>query len=436
MPSYLFACTPAQGHVTPMVAVATHLVAHGDEVVFMGGRRFEREIERSGARYVPLPPACDWDDRDQDAAFPGRASKPGPIKMLFDVKTAFCDPMPHQAHGIAEILETFPADVVIVDSLFTGVAPLLLTGPPDRPRVAVCGVIPMFLSSKDTAPFGMGIGPQPGPLGTIRNAVLNTLVQKVAFAPITRHANRLLAGEGIKALPMFLLDSITIADRILQLSPASFEYPRRDLPAHVSFVGPVPPRIADGAELPAWWGELDDDRPVVLVTQGTLDNVDLGRVIGPALMALAGEDALVVVTTGGRPADAVPGPVPANVRIASFLPYDALMPKVDVMVSNGGYGGVLSALSHGVPVVVAGASEDKPEVAGRVAWSGSGINLRTGKPRPPAIKAAVQRILADPSYRAAAIRIQTDIAALDSLQLITAALEELAGDQVRRSSVM
>jgi UDP:flavonoid glycosyltransferase YjiC (YdhE family) len=87
-------------------------------------------------------------------------------------------------------------------------------------------------------------------------------------------------------------------------------------------------------------------------------------------------------------------------------------------------------------VVVAGASEDKPEVAGRVAWSGSGINLRTGKPRPPAIKAAVQRILADPSYRAAAIRIQTDIAALDSLQLITAALEELAGDQVRRSSVM
>jgi UDP:flavonoid glycosyltransferase YjiC (YdhE family) len=273
-------------------------------------------------------------------------------------------------------------------------------------------------------------------LGTIRNAVLNTLVQKVAFALITRHANRLLAAEGIGPLPMFLLDSITTADRILQFSPASFEYPRSDLPAHVSFVGPVPPRIADGAVLPDWWGELDEDRPVVLVTQGTLDNVDLGRVIGPALTALAGEDALVVVTTGGRPADAVPGPIPANVRIASFLPYDALMPKVDVMVSNGGYGGVLSALSQGVPVVVAGASEDKPEVAGRVAWSGSGINLRTGRPRPPAIKAAVRRILADPSYRAAATRIQADIAGLDSLRLITTALEELAGDQVRRSSVM
>ena len=32
--------------------------------------------------------------------------------------------------------------------------------------------------------------------------------------------------------------------------------------------------------------------------------------------------------------------------------------------------------------VVAGTTEDKQEVAGRVAWSGTGINLRTGTPSP------------------------------------------------------
>jgi hypothetical protein len=51
-----------------------------------------------------------------------------------------------------------------------------------------------------------------------------------------------------------------------------------------------------------------------------------------------------------------------------------------VMVTNGGYGGVQMALSYGVPLVVAGASEDKPEVGARVAWSGAGLNLKTGKP--------------------------------------------------------
>jgi MGT family glycosyltransferase len=423
---YLIASTPAQGHVTPVVAVATELVRLGHDVLFMGGRRFEREIKRSGASYMALPEACDWDDRDQDAAFPGRARRPGPLKMLFDVRTAFCDPMPHQARGIAEASAAFAPDVVVVDCLFTGVAPLLMAGPPDRPRVAVLGVIPMFLSSRDTAPFGMGIGPLPGRLGQLRNAFLNMMVQKVAFAGITRHANALLAGAGVPPLPMFLLDSAQIADRIMQLAPASFEYPRRDLPANVSFVGPVRPRIADGAELPQWWHELDGGRRVVLVTQGTLDNVDLGRVIGPTLEALADEDLLVVVTTGGRPADAVPGPIPANARIASFLPYDALMPKVDVMVSNGGYGGVLSALSHGVPVVVAGASEDKPEVAGRVAWSGTGINMRTGRPRPQALRAAVRKVLTDPSYRANATRLRADIASLDTLPLIVESLEVLA----------
>jgi UDP:flavonoid glycosyltransferase YjiC (YdhE family) len=39
------------------------------------------------------------------------------------------------------------------------------------------------------------------------------------------------------------------------------------------------------------------------------------------------------------------------------------------MVTNGGYGGVQMALSYGVPLVVAGASEDKPEVA--PVWRGA-----------------------------------------------------------------
>lgn len=92
------------------------------------------------------------------------------------------------------------------------------------------------------------------------------------------------------------------------------------------------------------------------------------------LEGLAGEDVLVAVATGGRPAASLP-PLPANARAAEFLPYDDLLPKTDVYVTNGGYGGVQYALRHGVPIVAAERHEDKPEVIARVAWSGVGRRI-------------------------------------------------------------
>ena len=154
-------------------------------------------------------------------------------------------------------------------------------------------------------------------------------------------------------------------DTFLQLATQEFEYPRSDLAPNTRFIGPVfsPPAAMP---IPKWWGDLDGSRPVVHVTQGTIDNHDLTRLIGPTVRGLAHSDVIVivVVSTGGWPIDDV-GAVPPNVRVAEFLPYKLLMPLTDVYVTNGGFGGVQYALSRGVPMVVAGDAEDKPEVAAR-----------------------------------------------------------------------
>jgi hypothetical protein len=63
------------------------------------------------------------------------------------------------------------------------------------------------------------------------------------------------------------------------------------------------------------------------------------------------------------------------------------------------------ALAQGLPMIVAGDREDKPEVAARVAWTGAGINLRTGTPTPRQIRKAVKDVVADPSHREAAGRL-------------------------------
>ena len=74
--------------------------------------------------------------------------------------------------------------------------------------------------------------------------------------------------------------------------------------------------------------------------------------------------------------------------VTSFLPFAALLPHVAVYVSNGGYGGVQQALAHGVPVAVAGTTEDKAEVAGRVEYAGVGLNLRSHSPTPERLRRA------------------------------------------------
>jgi hypothetical protein len=105
--------------------------------------------------------------------------------------------------------------------------------------------------------------------------------------------------------------------------------------------------------------------------------------------------------------------VPGNVRLAGFVPFDRLLPHASALVTNGGYGGVQTALFYGVPLVVAGASEDKPEVAARVEWSGTGVDLRTGRPSPAALRAAVRRALDEPGFRSQAGLMAKEIGAHD-----------------------
>jgi len=95
------------------------------------------------------------------------------------------------------------------------------------------------------------------------------------------------------------------------------------------------------------------------------------------------------------------------------------------MVTNGGYGSVNHALSLGVPLAVAGATEEKPEIAARVAWSGAGINLGNGQPAARQIGDAVRRLLSEPTYRQRAGTLREDFARHHALGEITAALAAL-----------
>jgi UDP:flavonoid glycosyltransferase YjiC (YdhE family) len=251
--------------------------------------------------------------------------------------------------------------------------------------------------------------------------------ERAILDPTTDYLNRCLAGLGVPRLSMNFFDArVALPDAYLQMTVRSFEIPHRDLPASVHFMGALP-IIPNQAPLPPWAHELDGSRNVVLVTQGTLSNHNFGQLVSPTLAALANEpDVLVVVTAGGRTVDAVAGPIPRNARLASYLPFEWVLPKADVFVTNGGYGSVNQALSYGVPLVTAGLTEDKIDVNVRVAWSGVGINLATNEPTSEALRAAVRDVLDKPSYRARASVMAKEFGTIDTRSDILRILREVS----------
>jgi UDP:flavonoid glycosyltransferase YjiC (YdhE family) len=76
-------------------------------------------------------------------------------------------------------------------------------------------------------------------------------------------------------------------------------------------------------------------------------------------------------------------------------------------------------------LVVAGGSLDKPEVARRVAWSGAGLDLRTGSPQPRQVRRAVERALREPRLRQRARELGAALSAADGAHAAADLIEQL-----------
>jgi UDP:flavonoid glycosyltransferase YjiC (YdhE family) len=250
-------------------------------------------------------------------------------------------------------------------------------------------------------------------------------MQRQVFSGVQSYINDVLRSSGASNLPCFITDAVvSLPDAYFQLGVPALEYPRA-LPSGIRFIGtlPVPAQIF---EPPVWWGDVEQaraaGRSILLVTQGTIASADLGQLVIPTLRAFARADVLVIAITSGADPRPVAVTAPPNSRIARFIPYEAVLPQVDLLITNGGFGGVLRALTHGVPLLVAGDSEEKPEIAARIAHAGVGINLATGQPDTTLIAAAASEILGSRAYRTRAGAVARELADIDAVGTIEAVL--------------
>ena len=394
-------------------------------------------VEAAGAQPIPILPGADCDFRRMEDLFPARSSlKPGPALLKFDFERVFIDTMKPQAETLRHAVQRHAPDIIITDSFFFGTIPLLLDPRRGRPPILACNITFLSLDRPDQAPVGLGLPPARDSDDRSRYALLAAEVDAEVNQPLLEYCNRTLAA--IDDLPPLLVSlwssRVLLPDLFLQPTVPEFEYHFDPLPPMVRFIGALPPPLPS-SDRPDWWNELDGTRRTVLVTQGTAANHDFGQLVEPTIAALAErDDLLVLVTTGGRPVTEVRGDLPKNVRIATFLNYEALLPRIDLLVTNGGYGTVSLALRAGLPIVAAGRSEDKAEIGARVAWSGVGVEVPSQTPDRSALREAIEQVLEDPRYRAKARAMATRFDKFDAERLVLGAIDGLVASGPRMSA--
>lgn len=426
MTRFLLCTQPLSGHVSPVLPVVAELTRRGHGVTFLTGAKYHTAVEGAGARHAPIPPEVDYDDTNLDVAFPDRAELAGIKQFRWDIEHLFIRPAPALIGQIEALAAAEPFDVLVADPSF--VAARIVHRRHGVPW-ATFSITALTIGDPLVPPFGLGLRFNRSPIGVLRNRLATAAAHRVILRSLQTKSQRMLGELGEPVTGEWLFDLPLSPQLVLQPSVPSLEYPRRNPLPQVHFVGALLPPAPSTVELPPWWDDLQQATRVVLVTQGTAQT-DPAQLILPTLEALAHDsDTLVVGTIPGRTAETIGetlgAKVPSNARLAPFIPFSMLMPHVDVMITNGGFGGVHWALSHGVPLIVAGSTEDKPEVANRVEWAGVGINLRTSTPRPKKVAAAVQQIRSDAIYRQRAAAIAAELGALDAARLSADLLEDL-----------
>ena len=175
--------------------------------------------------------------------------------------------------------------------------------------------------------------------------------------------------------------------------------------------------------LPLPLPEAHPDAPLVYVTMGTVfNNPEPLRVV---LAALSGLHVRVLVTVGPGGDPATLGAQPPHVRVERYVPQTLVLPRCDVVVSHGGSGTVLGAMTLGLPQLCLPQGADQFLNAAAVSSAGAGLSLLPDEAGVDAVSDAVTRLLDDASIRDAARRLSASIAAMPPPDVIAALLEDL-----------
>jgi UDP:flavonoid glycosyltransferase YjiC (YdhE family) len=412
---------PADGHFNPLTGVAAHLAERGHDVRWYAGPEYGPKVEVLGMPWFPYQRANEVTAGNLNARFPERSGLKGPKRLAFDLEKFFVSNVEAHFLDVVDIRSSFPFDILLCDGAFY--AEKLVAERMDVPVFAI-GLSTVIPDEHGPPPF-FGLRPARTVVGRVVHAVVRRMIGST-LKPGVETYNRVLAANEVAPIPAdgFPHAPMAAARRVFLNGSPGLEFPGYQPPPNAQFVGALVPArtaLATGASVPE--AVRRPGATVVAVSQGTVDNTDPDKLLVPTLEALAGSGHVVVATTGGVGTTELRQRFGApDVIIEDFIDYEELFPSVDVFVSNGGFGSVLAAFRHGVPVVAAGTREGKNDINARIAYNRLGIDLRSEHPKAARIAAAVRRLLADERVKTNVDRLRIELDSYQPMQIVEDAL--------------
>jgi MGT family glycosyltransferase len=382
---FLFVVPPLPGHVEPTVALGAELARRGHQVAWAGHPGSVKPLLEPTARLFPT----------RDKGFTARLARSrdarltlrGPAALRFRWED-FIVPLGHgMVPGVEAAVEQFRPDVIVSDQQA-----------PAGAVVALRHGLPWATSASTSAAFAPALPGLPKVDGWVTAQLAGFQRAHGLEDPVDlRFSDHLVLGFSAAAL---------IGD------PERF-------PGHVVFVGPVPRRPSVD-DFP--WEWLEAPAPTVLVSLGALHSPAeerFARIAGDAVREL-GLRAVFGTPPGGI------GAPPTNVLVREHVPLPRLLPHLSAVLTHGGHDTVCETLAHGLPLVVAPVRDDEPVLARQVAATGAGVTVRFARVQADELRKALTAVLSDQTYRSAARRIQSSLAAAGGVAEAADRLEKLA----------
>jgi MGT family glycosyltransferase len=295
-----------------------------------------------------------------------------------------------------------------------------------------------LIEDDDSLPWTLGFSPPRSAFGRLQNRLLRWAMRRFRMT-LDRPFNEARVRLGLSGIRDALRATAISRELYTLFVIRELEPPRRRWPEQVRFVGPYSWDEPSNYQRPSWLASLDGSQPLVYATIGTLSNRMEMDFYGVLMAALGGLPLTVAVSVGAYGDDYVSSQLPAappNFHVERFLPNSLVIPRANALVHHGGAGTTMHGFVHGVPAVAVPLNHEHHDFAQRIVERGCGLRIDKRRLTAERLRAAVHRVLEEPSFRAAAATVQREVAHYDAVNSCADALCRLARQPSPRSRAL
>ena len=386
-----FVSLGAFGHINPTLALVTELVKQGVRVTYFTTEAFRNIIEPTGAKFVAVPSWMAENDKHNDGE---KKEDDGGVAAA--VPFLFLNEAGAYIDTILDTLHDDKPDAIVHD--FAGIAGTIAADNLNVPNVMLYTSYP----SNDSYSVAAGFESCPAdhPLRKAAAGIAAGYAEKYGCRVMT--VKEIFDGHGDFNLVMM--------QKKLVPNYESFD-------DSFVFTGvQIGKRTAFGS-----WKAPDNGKPLLYSSLGTAFNnwPEYYPILFDAVRDL---DINVFVALGSIDPASLKD-IPANVEVGQMVPQLDILSQASVFITHAGMGGTGEAIYYGVPMIAIPQMEEQAITARQIEKLGLGVAfLDKSAITSEALKTAIQKLLTEPSYKAAAEQFSADMKTLGGAKASAEAL--------------